>query len=386
MEPKYPEGDESGANEPVPLGVMLTKGAVNDNLPSAARALALHEFKMASHVKTRRHRSRVMNLEANAIPTVFNWIDGESATTRQRMKRVQEHHNRHLHLEQHVLQSESLLMIHDELNVASVEAVLAAEDVTHSLGVQTENPCMWHEINIWPKREIVDYHSPFDFKHQFPRTRVMFDGTECPIKKPKAAAVQWVTFSSYKNRNTAKVLVGVNRWQVSYVSPAYGGSTSNRQIVERSDLTRICNPTDSIMADKGFLLNRPSPIFCHGMISKLQRVQNTAHIVTRTARHNHITPGLKKPHWLPVKDCAQFELLVNTDKALHDQSPVYLRDMLQMFTPGRTLRSRDTQLLIVPKMRTKTYGNRCLTYAAPSLWNGLPILENLRQQRLSKNL
>jgi len=83
-----------------------------------------------------------MNLEANAIPTVFNWIDGESATTRQRMKRVQEHHNRHLHLEQHVLQSESLLMIHDELNVASVEAVLAAEDVTHSLGVQTENPCM----------------------------------------------------------------------------------------------------------------------------------------------------------------------------------------------------------------------------------------------------
>jgi len=36
------------------------------------------------------------------------------------------------------------------------------------------------------------------------------------------------------------------------VSPAYGGSTSNRQIVERSDLTRICNPTDSIVADKGF--------------------------------------------------------------------------------------------------------------------------------------
>ena len=92
----------------------------------------------------------------------------------------------------------------------------------------------------------------------------MFDGTECPIKKPKAAAVQWVTFSSYKNHNTAKVLVGVTPGgQVSYVSPAYGGSTSNRQIVERSDLTRICNPTDSIMADKGLMFK----IFLHPWMS-----------------------------------------------------------------------------------------------------------------------
>ncbi len=39
---------------------------------------------------------------------------------------------------------------------------------------------------------------------------------------------------------------------MSYVSPAYGGSTSDRQIVERSDLTTKLDPTDSIMADKGF--------------------------------------------------------------------------------------------------------------------------------------
>ena len=44
-------------NEPVPLGAMLTKGAVRDNLPPVARALALHEFKMTSHVKTRSNRS-----------------------------------------------------------------------------------------------------------------------------------------------------------------------------------------------------------------------------------------------------------------------------------------------------------------------------------------
>jgi DDE superfamily endonuclease len=36
------------------------------------------------------------------------------------------------------------------------------------------------------------------------------------------------------------------------VSPAYGGAVSDRQIVERSNLPDMCNPQDSVMADKGF--------------------------------------------------------------------------------------------------------------------------------------
>ena len=40
--------------------------------------------------------------------------------------------------------------------------------------------------------------------------------------------------------------------QISYISPAYGGSTSDRQVVERSPLVNICDPGDSIMSDKGF--------------------------------------------------------------------------------------------------------------------------------------
>ena len=43
---------KAAQNEPVPLSTMLTNGAVGDNLPPVASALALHEFKMASHVKT----------------------------------------------------------------------------------------------------------------------------------------------------------------------------------------------------------------------------------------------------------------------------------------------------------------------------------------------
>ena len=44
-------------NEPVPLSAMLTKGALRDNQPPVARALALHEFKMSPHVKTRSNTS-----------------------------------------------------------------------------------------------------------------------------------------------------------------------------------------------------------------------------------------------------------------------------------------------------------------------------------------
>ena len=53
--------------------------------------------------------------------------------------------------------------------------------------------------------------------------------------------------------NTVKVLVGMTPGGlVSYLSPAYGGSASDRQIVERSEISKLCDPGDSIMADKGF--------------------------------------------------------------------------------------------------------------------------------------
>ena len=49
------------------------------------------------------------------------------------------------------------------------------------------------------------------------------------------------------------MLVGVApAGHVSYVSPTYGGSVSDMQIVERSNLTQMVDQGDSVMADKGF--------------------------------------------------------------------------------------------------------------------------------------
>lgn len=113
--------------------------------------------------------------------------------------------------------------------------------------------CQWRELNIWPSRELINFFMPADFKALFPSTRVIVDGLECPIKKPKDAISQQVTFSQYKNRNTVKALVGASPGGlVTFVSNAYGGSASDRQIIERSNLMRMCNANDSVMADKGF--------------------------------------------------------------------------------------------------------------------------------------
>ena len=48
-----------------------------------------------------------------------------------------------------------------------------------------------------------------------------------------------MTFSTYKHRNIAKTMIGVSpRGIISYLSSSYGGSVSDRQIIERSSLVR----------------------------------------------------------------------------------------------------------------------------------------------------
>ena len=65
----------------------------------------------------------------------------------------------------------------------------------------------WKEISIWPPQELVRYFAPSGFKSTYLNTRVIIDGTECPVKKPSNPKSQQATFSTYKNRNTIKVLV-----------------------------------------------------------------------------------------------------------------------------------------------------------------------------------
>jgi hypothetical protein len=115
------------------------------------------------------------------------------------------------------------------------------------------------EVNWWQDRATVDAYFPHQFSKSFAKTRIVLDATEIPIEKPTNIQAQRMTFSVYKNRNTLKLLVGVSpRGQVTFVSECYGGSTSDRQIIERSDLVRCCesffDKKDAIMADRGIMV------------------------------------------------------------------------------------------------------------------------------------
>jgi hypothetical protein len=83
-------------------------------------------------------------------------------------------------------------------------------------------------------------------------SRVIIDGVENPVEKPKTPAAQQITFSVYKNRNTAKTVVGVTPGGlITFVSSSYGGSASDRQIIECSEMLNQVEQGDD-MADKSF--------------------------------------------------------------------------------------------------------------------------------------
>lgn len=109
------------------------------------------------------------------------------------------------------------------------------------------------------------------------------------------------------------------------------------------------------------------------LLNKLQLVQNvSARIVTKTPRCQHITPVLKELHWLPVESRISHKVLMHVFKALHDEAPVYIQDLISRYKPVRSLRSADSNLLATSRARTKTYGQRSFKQAAPELWNSLP--------------
>ena len=108
------------------------------------------------------------------------------------------------------------------------------------------------------------------------------------------------------------------------------------------------------------------------LIGKLQRVQNyAARLVVRCGRRDHITPVLKKLHWLPVKQRVTYKIILLTFRALNGLAPIYIVDMLHRHRPTRALRSADNNDLQVPSTSSR-YGDRAFAASAPRLWNALP--------------
>ncbi len=108
-------------------------------------------------------------------------------------------------------------------------------------------------------------------------------------------------------------------------------------------------------------------------LHRLQLVQNSAtRLLTCTKKRAHITAVLASLHWLPIRYRIDFKILLTVYKSLHHLAPPYLSDLLHPLIPLRALRSADQRLLIVPRSRLKTRGDRAFSITAPRLWTPPP--------------
>ena len=128
----------------------------------------------------------------------------------------------------------------------------------------------------------------------------------------------------------------------------------------------------------GLLINLPSCV-----IDKLQHLMNAAaRVISRTPRRQSITPVLRQLHWLPVCKRSEFKILCLTFKALNNEAPGYLRELLIDRKPTRNLRSRSSHTLHVPRRKLKC-GERSFSFAAPDCGIMYPITLSQRHQHLS---
>ena len=117
------------------------------------------------------------------------------------------------------------------------------------------------------------------------------------------------------------------------------------------------------------------------VIKQLQLVKNAAgRQITCARKCDYITPILFDLHWLPVSEQINFKILLLTFKALHQQSPTYIQDLITRYLLSRSLQSSFMLSLNPVSFNLKTYGSRAFAVSAPELWNKLP--DDIRSARI----
>ena len=113
--------------------------------------------------------------------------------------------------------------------------------------------------------------------------------------------------------------------------------------------------------------------FLFWFICNLVTVWWISRLVLRKSKRDSPIPLLETLHWLPVEKRISYKLATICHKCIHGNAPSYLTNILQLYAPSRHLRSSsDSQILVTPRLKLKTIGERSFSFCGPKTWNSLP--------------
>ena len=121
-----------------------------------------------------------------------------------------------------------------------------------------------------------------------------------------------------------------------------------------------------LFASGNFILNNDYDIYSYLFSSRVR-------LVLKAHKQDHVSPLLRTLHLLPIQAHIEYKLSTLCHFFFSDTAPVYLSDLLCVYSPSRQLRSSsDSRTLRIPHIKIKTFGHRSFSHVAPSVWNSLP--------------
>ena len=114
--------------------------------------------------------------------------------------------------------------------------------------------CELKPLIFWPSNEAIQESLPKSLKH-YTNLSCTIDFSEIFIDRPRNLEIQALTWSDYKKHNTVKFLVGIApSGMISFLPKAWGGRASDQHITRESGFLDLLEPTDLIVADRGFTI------------------------------------------------------------------------------------------------------------------------------------